>query len=54
MLKRVGVNVDYQATDWGMVVQRRASPRPPDEGGWNVFFTGFSGLDLFTPAATCR
>ena len=51
MLKRVGVNVDYQATDWGMVVQRRALTKPPEEGGWNLFITGFSGLDFFTPAS---
>jgi len=51
MLKRVGVNVDYQATDWGMVVQRRALTKPPADGGWNLFCTGFSGLDFFTPAS---
>jgi len=51
MLKRVGMNVDYQATDWGTVVQRRAVTKPPAEGGWNLFCTGFSGLDLFTPAS---
>ena len=51
MLQRVGVNVDYQATDWGMVVQRRALTKPPAEGGWNLFCTGFSGLDWFTPAS---
>ena len=51
ILKRVGINVDYQATDWGMVVQRRALTKPPAEGGWNLFVTGFSGLDFFTPAS---
>jgi len=51
MLKRVGVDVDYQATDWGMVVQRRALTKPPAEGGWNLFCTGFSGLDFFSPAS---
>ena len=51
MLKRVGMNVDYQATDWGSVVQRRALTKPPAEGGWNLFCTGFSGLDWFTPAS---
>ena len=51
MLKRVGMNVDYQATDWGTVVQRRALTKPPAEGGWNLFCTGFSGLDFFTPAS---
>jgi peptide/nickel transport system substrate-binding protein len=51
MLKRVGMNVDYQATDWGMVVQRRSLTKPPAEGGWNMFCTGFSSLDFFTPAS---
>ncbi len=51
MLKRVGMNIDYQATDWGSVVQRRALTKPPAEGGWNLFCTGFSGLDWFTPAS---
>jgi peptide/nickel transport system substrate-binding protein len=51
MLKRVGMKVDYQATDWGMVVQRRALTKPPAEGGWHLFCTGFSGLDFFTPAS---
>ena len=51
LLKKVGMNVDYQATDWGMVVQRRALTKPPADGGWNMFCTGFSGLDFFTPAS---
>jgi len=50
MMKRVGVNVDYQAADWGTVVQRRAKKDSPDKGGWNVFFTYWSGLDNFNPA----
>jgi peptide/nickel transport system substrate-binding protein len=31
-------------------VQRRASRNPPDKGGWSVFFTGFTGMDQYTPA----
>ncbi len=50
MLKRCGLNVDVVATDWGSVVQRRASRKPPAEGGWSVFFTNFTGLDENTPA----
>ena len=49
ILKRAGMNVDYQAIDWGTLVQRRASKNPPDQGGWNAFCTGFSGLDFFNP-----
>ncbi len=52
MLKQVGVNVDYQAVDWGTVVQRRAKKDPPDKGGWNLFFTYWSGLDMFNPAVS--
>jgi peptide/nickel transport system substrate-binding protein len=50
VLKRVGMNVAYQATDWGTLVQRRALTKPPADGGWNLFCTGFAGLDLATPA----
>ncbi len=49
MMKKVGLNVDYQAMDWGTVVQRRAQERAPDKGGWNVFNTFWSGLDQSNP-----
>jgi peptide/nickel transport system substrate-binding protein len=49
MLKQIGMNVDYQAMDWGTVVQRRAMMDPPDKGGWNLFITGWSGLDQSNP-----
>jgi peptide/nickel transport system substrate-binding protein len=51
MLQKVGMNVDVQVTDWGSVVQRRASRNPPDKGGWSVFFTSFAGIDQYTPAS---
>jgi peptide/nickel transport system substrate-binding protein len=50
MLKKAGMNVDVQETDWGSVVQRRASRNPIDKGGWSVFFTSFFGIDQYTPA----
>ena len=50
MLKRAGVNIDVQATDWGTVIQRRASREPVDRGGWSVFFTSFFGVDQLSPA----
>jgi len=49
-MRRVGMSVDYQALDWGTVVQRRASKKPPAQGGWNALCTGFAGLDFSTPA----
>ena len=36
-LRRVGLNVDDQAMDWGTVLQRRASREPLDKGGWSLF-----------------
>lgn len=50
MFRRLGVNIDYQAMDWGTVVQRRAQQSPIDGGGWSVFCTNWGGLDHFNPA----
>jgi peptide/nickel transport system substrate-binding protein len=50
LLGKLGMNVDYQSTDWGTVVQRRAKRDPIDKGGWNIFCTGFSSSDLLNPA----
>jgi peptide/nickel transport system substrate-binding protein len=43
--------VDVQATDWQTVVARRASQKPPKEGGWNMFFTNWVGADVVNPIA---
>ena len=51
MLKSIGMNVDYQATDWGTLLTRRAKKDPVDAGGWSAFFTFGAGLDQATPAA---
>jgi peptide/nickel transport system substrate-binding protein len=50
MLKRIGMNVDFQAVDWGTVLTRRASRAPVDQGGWSLFFTFGSGVDMASPA----
>lgn len=50
LLKRIGMNVDYQALDWGTVGQRRAKKEPPSEGGWNIFHTWHAGADCVNPA----
>ena len=49
LLQKLGIAVDYQVMDWGTLVQRRASKELPDKGGWNMFITGWSGLDMTTP-----
>jgi peptide/nickel transport system substrate-binding protein len=51
LMTRCGLNVDMQTTDWGTVIQRRASKSPPDKGGWSVFITTFTGADMSSPAS---
>jgi peptide/nickel transport system substrate-binding protein len=50
-LRKAGFKVDLQATDWQTVVTRRASQKPPSEGGWNIFCTNWAGPDVFNPVA---
>src|SRR4051812_35264661 len=47
-----GLRVDVRATDWQPVVTRRASQKPPKEGGWNMFFTNWSAADVINPIAS--
>ena len=51
LLARIGMNVDYQALEWGTVVQRRASKEPISKGGWNIFMTNLGGSGNVSPAA---
>ncbi|MBR0695208.1 ABC transporter substrate-binding protein [Bradyrhizobium lablabi] len=50
-LRNAGFKVDLQATDWQTVVSRRASQKPPKEGGWNMFFTNWVSADVSNPIA---
>jgi peptide/nickel transport system substrate-binding protein len=52
MFKRIGINADLQATDWGSVVQRRATKEPVEKGGWSVFHTWFTGGFILNPIVT--
>jgi peptide/nickel transport system substrate-binding protein len=49
MFKKIGNNVDYQIIDWATVIQRRAKTDPVDQGGWSVFQTSWSGVDMTSP-----
>ncbi len=56
-MRQVGFNVQLASTDWGAVVTRRSNQNPPDQGGWNVFYTWSGGnataspISLFAHAA---
>jgi peptide/nickel transport system substrate-binding protein len=52
LLRDAGFKVDVQATDWQTVVTRRASQKPPKEGGWNMFFTNWAAADVVNPIAS--
>ena len=49
LLRRLGMNLVLVSTDWGTLVQRRASREPPERGGWNIFHTTASGQSLALP-----
>jgi ABC-type transport system substrate-binding protein len=51
MFRRLGVNLDLVLTDWGTVVQRRASREPLDKGGWSVLYTAFTSFEFLDPSA---
>lgn len=50
LLKKLGLNVELVAADWGTVVTRRASMEPIERGGWSIFGTGTAGVDMADPA----
>jgi peptide/nickel transport system substrate-binding protein len=52
MLKKLGINVEMQATDWGSVVQRRATKEPVEKGGWSIFHTWFTGGFIINPVVS--
>jgi peptide/nickel transport system substrate-binding protein len=51
LLRRLGMNVEFVATDWGSVLTRRANMEAPERGGWNVFHTTAVGIEFMSPAA---
>jgi peptide/nickel transport system substrate-binding protein len=49
LLKRLGMNIDYAAVDWGTVVARRAQKNPAAQGGWHMYHTSLYGVDCVDP-----
>ena len=47
---QLGLNVEYVATDWGSLIQRRASREPVTRGGWSIFCTSGGGFTSSNPA----
>jgi peptide/nickel transport system substrate-binding protein len=49
-LRKLGLNVELQAGDWGTLITRRTSKEPVEKGGWSIFHTWLVGPDVTTPA----
>ncbi len=50
MLRDAGFNAEFQALDWGSMIQRRDNKGPIDKGGWNIAPANTGGIDLINPA----
>ncbi|MDB5378010.1 MAG: transporter substrate-binding protein [Rubritepida sp.] len=50
MLRKVGMTVDLQSSDWATLLQRRLKKDPPERGGWNLSPTAAPGLQTVDPA----
>ena len=50
MLKKLGLNAEVQAGDWGTLITRRAVKEPVEKGGWSIFHTWLVGPDMVNPA----
>jgi peptide/nickel transport system substrate-binding protein len=51
LFRRLGFNLDIASSDMATVLRRRSSQEPLERGGWSVFLTTTSGLDLADPAS---
>ena len=54
MLRKLGLNVEVQAGDWGTLITRRTSKEPVEKGGWSIFHTWLVGPDLTSPGGEFR
>jgi peptide/nickel transport system substrate-binding protein len=49
---KIGIKTQLVETDWGTVVQRRASKEPTDRGGWSIFHTWWTGAATANPVVS--
>jgi peptide/nickel transport system substrate-binding protein len=51
LFQRLDFDVDLALSDWGTVIQRRASREPVDKGGWSALLTTFISFDFVDPVS---
>lgn len=49
-LRKMGMNVEFVATDFATMASRRTNRDTVDKGGWSIFITGWTGTDVLNPA----
>ena len=52
LFKKLGLQVDDQATDAATMFQRRSNRQDLDHGGWNCFPSAVAGIDVLNPAVS--
>jgi peptide/nickel transport system substrate-binding protein len=50
LLRKLGVNLDYQAIDWGTALKRINSKEPVEKGGWSAICTYTAGINTLNPS----
>ena len=50
LMRKIGLNVELAASDWGTLITRRSVKESVEKGGWSVFHTWFVGPDIVSPA----
>ena len=50
LLQRLGLNVELATAEWGTVIKRLGMREPVEQGGWSVFNTPSTSLDMLNPA----
>ena len=50
LLKRIGINVDFQPMDWGTMIARQVNRDTVEKGGWSLFHTSGSMPSMLNPA----
>ncbi len=48
-LRSIGMNVEVQSMDWATLLSRRSKDAPLAEGGWSIFHSSLTSMDLLNP-----
>ncbi|MNV24135.1 putative binding protein YgiS precursor [compost metagenome] len=48
-LRSIGMNAEIQSMDWATLLSRRSKKDGVEQGGWSIFQSNMSSLDLISP-----